>query len=137
MQFSFCLALHSINHYQFQQSFSTSPNEPQNLSRSPSVIIILLFLMDRRPFFSTQCFSTGRTTHQKCLFPRDPIIDGSLDPCKSTSQTAYLWLSYFCRAHGHSGGVAQWLTVTVVAWHSGRTSVSGRRTFPVLSSTCS
>jgi len=101
MQFSFCLALHSINHYQFQQSFSTSPSEPQNLSRSPSVIIILPFLMDQRPFFSTQCFSIGRTTHQKCLFPRDPIIDGSLDPCKSTSQTAYLWLSYFCRAHGH------------------------------------
>ena len=28
---------------------------------------------------------------------------------------------------------ARWL----VAWHSGRTSVSGRRTFPVLRSTCS
>jgi len=26
---------------------------------------------------------------------------------------------------------------TLVAWHSGRTSVSGRRTFPVLRSTCS
>ena len=25
----------------------------------------------------------------------------------------------------------------LVAWHSGRTSVSGRRTFPVLRSTCS
>jgi len=27
--------------------------------------------------------------------------------------------------------------VALVAWHSGRTSVSGRRTFPVLRSTCS
>jgi len=27
--------------------------------------------------------------------------------------------------------------VKLVAWHSGRTSVSGRRTFPVLRSTCS
>ena len=30
-------------------------------------------------------------------------------------------------------GLPRWL----VAWHSGRTSVSGRRTFPVLRSTCS
>ena len=28
-------------------------------------------------------------------------------------------------------------TMKLVAWHSGRTSVSGRRTFPVLRSTCS
>ena len=28
-------------------------------------------------------------------------------------------------------------TCKLVAWHSGRTSVSGRRTFPVLRSTCS
>jgi len=28
-------------------------------------------------------------------------------------------------------------TLPAVAWHSGRTSVSGRRTFPVLRSTCS
>ena len=29
------------------------------------------------------------------------------------------------------------LLLWLVAWHSGRTSVSGRRTFPVLRSTCS
>jgi len=28
-------------------------------------------------------------------------------------------------------------TCKLVAWHSGRTSVSGRRTFPVLRATCS
>ena len=34
--------------------------------------------------------------------------------------------------NGHFSG-----TTRLVAWHSGRTSVSGRRTFPVLRSTCS
>ena len=32
---------------------------------------------------------------------------------------------------------AEYMVNRLVAWHSGRTSVSGRRTFPVLRSTCS
>ena len=38
------------------------------------------------------------------------------------------------------GRVAFWSPLVIswlVAWHSGRTSVFGRRTFPVLRSTCS
>jgi len=34
-------------------------------------------------------------------------------------------------------GLLIYCRLTLVAWHSGRTSVSGRRTFPVPRSTCS
>jgi len=45
----------------------------------------------------------------------------------------YLGELYAPYKAGSVGGVAQ----ALVAWHSGGTSVSGRRTFPVLRSTCS
>ena len=47
-------------------------------------------------------------------------------------------ISYLCSVRWHStthGRIATW--IRLVAWHSGRTSVCGRRTFPVLRSTCS
>jgi len=41
--------------------------------------------------------------------------------------TILTWLEWFLTCSSHR----------LMAWHSGRTSVSGRRTFPVLCSTCS
>ena len=57
------------------------------------------------------------------------LSEGSscLHPCANTSFCVYKWnlISVQCRQ------------CRLVAWHSGRTSVSGRRTFPVLRLTCS
>ena len=75
------------------------------------------------------------------------VEDYCLRLCRRKLQpfSKLLWLSFhnfFQDTHSTSelSGLQKIKVIhskTLVAWHSGRTSVSGRRTFPVLRSTCS
>jgi len=75
-----------------------------------------------------QLLNAGADVNVRGLENDTPLHDAAINGHAKVQCTALVTHRHKIR---HSRPV--WL----VAWHSGRTSVSGRRTFPVLRSTCS
>ena len=70
---------------------------------------------------------------------RDHLVANRMAPSMCPDPCEMRWGSWFQAVLYHISAaylVFIW-PAELVAWHSGRTSVSGRRTFPVLRSTCS
>ena len=109
------------------------------LLNSQLIIIIVIILLRLLFTYCLQCFDTvgwaaGRASG---LQKTECWSAGMLSACSEVQTCIY---PSWCHCHSLSlASVKSRLVLPfwLVAWHSGRTSVSGRRTIPVLRSTCS
>ena len=108
---------------------------PWELSTGVKKIIIItdVAMSCRRSWLEQRCVYADKTPTHRARPPLSGLSSPLLQCCWWTSTVApwlpwiRTWSCFHTSIH----------TIRLVAWHSGRTSVSDWRTFPVLRSTCS